>query len=112
MRFLINSASICPVFLIFLSVLQGATFFYSARSAFQGEGNTAFSVHNSLSRDEYALLSTIHGKTKMFIIPIFVVFVFFFSTLYKIVFPILIYTLSFVASRIIFIVVRNKQKYK
>ena len=110
MRFLFNPASICPMFLIFLSILQSVTFFYSARSTLRGDNDTAFSVHSSLSRDEYVLLFTIHGKVKIFILPIFVVFVFFFSTLNKIIFPILVYALSFVASRIVFIVFRNKYK--
>lgn len=110
MSFVINAASICPVFLIFLSVIQSFTFLSSARSALNGESDTAFSVHSDLSREEYAKFFTIHGKAKIYILPFYVIFVFFFSTIFKILVPIVVYILSFVISKIIFILIRNKQK--
>ena len=110
MSFVINVASICPIFLVFLSVIQSITFLSSAHSALNGDGETAFSVYNNLSREEYATLFTIHGKAKICALPLYVVFVFFFSTIFKILCPILIYILSFVVSKLVFISIRNKQK--
>ncbi len=110
MHFLINAASICPFLLILLSVIQSITFISSARSALKGESETAFSAYNTLSKDEYAVLFKIHGIDKIVIIPLFVIFIFFFSSFLKILIPILIYILSFLVSKIIFLILCNKQK--
>ncbi len=106
----INIASICPLFLILLSVLQSITFFSSAQSSLNEESETAFSSNDNMSREEYSKLFSIHGKIKLCILPFLAIFIFFFSTILKIVVPVLIYILSFVISKIIFIVIKKHDK--
>lgn len=103
----VNIASICPLFLIFLSLLQIMTFISSAKSAENGESETAYSEHNDLTQNEQATLFRVHGLTKIAILPILVVFAIFFSSVYKIILPIVIYIASFLVARWIFIKKRN-----
>ena len=103
----IGYASICPVFLIFLSALQSVIFMGSSKSADRGEPDTAFSANNSLTISEYSLLSRIHGLSKIAIIPIFVAFVFFFPPIIKIILPIVLYVMSFIIAKAVFNMVKK-----
>ena len=103
----INAASICPLFLAFLSLLQIMTFISSANSADEGETETAFLDQNGLTRIEQSVLFRIHGLTKIAILPSLVVFSIFFSPVYKIIIPIATYIASFLVARWIFIKKRD-----
>lgn len=116
MNFVINTASICPIFLIFLSLLQSSLFFSSARSASKGDFffDTSFNYtqafSSGFSSKEYENFFTLQGKLQLYMLPIYAIFVFFFSTVFKLVIPILIYVLSFNIAKFVFIAIRNKQK--
>ena len=99
---IVNITSICPLFLIFLSLLQAMTFISSANSAKNDENETSYSNNNTLTNKEYYTLFRIHGLTKIAIIPILVVFTIFFSSVLKIIVPIVVYIASFLLARIIF----------
>ena len=99
---IVNVASICPLFLIFLSLLQAMTFISSANSAKNDENETSYSTNNTLTNKEYYTLFRTHGFTKIAIIPILVVFTVFFSSVLKIIVPIVVYIASFLLARIIF----------
>lgn len=103
----INAASICPLFLAFLSLLQIMTFISSANSADEGETETAYSDQNGLTRIEQSDLFRIHGLTKIALLPLLALFAVFFSSVYKIILPIVIYIVSFLVARWIFIKKRN-----
>ena len=99
----VNIASICPLFLVFLSLLQIMTFVSSTKSAESGESETSYSEHNELTQNEQATLFRIHGLTKIAILPILFVFAIFLPTVYKIIFPILIYVASFLLAKLVFV---------
>ena len=107
---IINVSSICPLFLIFLSLLQTMTFISSANSANNGESETSYSTTNTLSNKEYYTLFRIHGFTKIAIIPILLVFTIFFSSVLKIIIPIVIYIASFLLARCCFLEVEHRKK--
>ena len=107
---IINVSSICPLFLIFLSLLQTMTFISSANSANNGESETSYSTTNTLANKEYYTLFRIHGFTKIAIIPILVVFTIFFSSVLKIIIPIVIYIASFLLARCCFLKVEHRKK--
>ena len=97
----IGLSSICPAFLIFLSFIQGITFAFAARDLSPFE--TAYSENNELTREEYGRLCRIHAGTKFLAIPLFAFFALFFSSLWKFVVPLLIYFLSFVIAKLVFV---------
>ena len=99
----INIASFCPLFLIFLSLLQIMTFLSSAKSAESCESETSYSEHNELTRNEQATLFRVHGLTKIAILPILSVFAIFLPSVYKIIFPVVIYVASFLFAKWIFV---------
>ena len=99
----VNVASICPLFLVFLSLLQAMTFISSAKSAENGESETAYSAHNELTRDEQAALFRVHGLTKIAVLPMLLIFAIFFQSVYKIILPIVIYVASFLLARLVVI---------
>ena len=105
----VNIASICPLFLVFLSLLQIMTFISSAKSVESSESETSYSEHNELTRNEQAILFRVHGLTKIAILPIMLVFAIFFPSVYKIIFPIVIYVASFLLARLVFVKKRNSQ---
>lgn len=106
---IVNISSICPLILIFLSLLQAMTFISSANSVNNGEGEASYSTNNMLTNKEYADLFHIHGFAKIAIIPLLAVFSIFFSSIYKIILPIVIYIVSFLLARWIFLKKRNSQ---
>ena len=105
---IVNIASICPLFLIFLSLLQAITFISSAKSAENGGSETAYSPQNELSRTEYALLFRTHGTLKISLLPILLCFSIFFSSVIKVIFSIIFYIASFALAKIIFEHTRKK----
>ena len=87
--------------MIFLSLIQTVTF-VSASSEISPH-DTAYSANNTLSLEEFKLLCKIHAMAKVLIIPALVVFIFFFSTLWKLVIPIVIYVASFLVAKVVFV---------
>ena len=96
----INMASICPAFLMFLSIMQTLTFISASNDS--SPYDTAYSVNNTLTNDDYKMLCKMHAMSKITIMPMLALFIFFFSSVWKLIVPIVIYVVSFVIVKLLF----------
>ncbi len=94
---IVSSGSVCPLFLIGLSILQ-AVIFKSEKRDHTNETN--YSIQE-LDYESINLSMQYHALTKIAIIPLLCVFIIYFDTAYKIAVSMGIYLLSFLPVRLL-----------
>ena len=96
----INWASLIPVILVLISFLQAMIFKSYAK------GN-----EEDLSADNtaYSIGMKWHYVCKMIVIPLLLLFVIYFSSVYKVILPILIYALSYMPVKFLVKAEQNKK---
>ncbi len=98
----LSPLSLVPLVLMGLSLLQ--MFLFKEQSETDERlDSTAYSLHeDGLIGRDYTRLMQIHRDARLVILPLLAVFCLYFGTIVKIVAPLAIYALSFVAVRVIF----------
>ncbi len=104
----ITSASILPLGLSALSVLQAVVFLLLSHEPSDHTNETSYSMLETDHKTEKSGLKY-HALTKLAIIPLLCIFIIYFSTAWKIAVPLCVYFLSFVPVRLL---VKMAQKKK
>lgn len=106
----INWASLIPVILVLISFLQAMIFKSYAKGNEEdlSADNTAYSFVE-IDKKAYYIGMKWHYVCKMIVIPLLLLFVIYFPSVYKVILPILIYALSYMPVKFLVKAEQNKK---
>ena len=108
----LSPLSLVPLVLIGLSLLQ-MLLFKEQGEADDRLDNTAYSLYeDGLTSADRTRLMELHRIVKLAILPLLAVFCLYFGTIVKIIVPTVIYALSFVAVRVVFLWQKKRSELK
>ncbi len=96
---MITNISLLPLGLSALSVLQVIIFLLLSREPSDHTNETSYSMRETDHKAEQFALKY-HALSKLAILPVLCIFIFYFGTAWKIAIPLIVYFLSFVPPRL------------
>ena len=108
----LSSLSLVPLALMGISLLQ--MFLFKEQSETDPSlDSTAYALHeDGLTAHDHTRLMQIHRDARLIILPLLLIFCLYFGAIVKIVAPIIIYALSFVAVRVVFLWQKKRSALK